>query len=42
MFGLSVATIIRMEADGRLPGLKLGPSKNNMTLYRSLAGLEVA
>lgn len=35
LFGVSIATIIRMEADGRLLGLKLGPSKNHRTLYRA-------
>jgi DNA-binding XRE family transcriptional regulator len=45
LFGVSIATIIRMENDGRLPGLKLGPSQNHRTLYRAadvhrLAGLE--
>ena len=35
LYGVSVATIIRMEADGRLLGLKLGPSKNHRTLYRA-------
>ena len=47
LFGISIASVIRMENDGRLKGLKLGPSKNHRTLYRSrdvhkLAGLEVA
>jgi DNA-binding XRE family transcriptional regulator len=35
LYGISIASIIRMEADGRLRGLKLGPSKNNRTLYRA-------
>lgn len=35
LYGVSIATIIRMQNDGTLPGLKLGPSKNNLTLYRA-------
>jgi DNA-binding XRE family transcriptional regulator len=42
MYGISISTVIRMENDGRLPGLKLGSSKNNMTLYRSADVLRLA
>ena len=47
LFGVSIATIIRIENDGRLLGLKLGPSQNYRTLYRAadvhrLAGVKVA
>jgi DNA-binding XRE family transcriptional regulator len=47
MLGLSMSTIIRMEADGRLPGLKMRPGKNCRALYRAsdvhrLAGVEGA
>jgi hypothetical protein len=47
LFGVSIATIIRMEQDGRLSGLKLGSTRNFRTMYRAidfhrLAGVEVA
>jgi len=37
MFGVSVATIIRMENAKRLPSLKLGPHKNHLTMYPAAA-----
>ena len=47
LFGISVATVIRLEANGKLSGLKLGSTKNFRTLYKAsevlaLAGVEVA
>jgi excisionase family DNA binding protein len=47
LLSISVATVIRLENDGKLPGLKLGTSQNHKTLYRAadvfaLAGAEVA
>jgi len=46
MLGVSVATVIRLEADGRLPALKLGTEANCRALYRAvdvhkLAGIEL-
>ena len=47
MLGVSVATVIRLEATASCPGLKLGSTKNFRTLYRAadvhrLAGVKVA
>ena len=47
LYGVSIATVIRLEANGKLPGLKLGSTKNFRTLYRAadvhrFAGVKVA
>ena len=45
MFGVSTATIIRLENADRLPSLKLGSHKNSLTMYpagavRKFAGVD--
>jgi transposase len=42
LFGVSVETIIRLEGEGRLTGLKLSSSPNGKTFYRANEVLELA